>query len=601
MHNQLIGAGDQESHTPQDNNNTYGNDGWVDIYHNNQITMPEYNANNFSFMPSITHGLPSESLTRMPPPPPPHSMAQNQTTLPQLNQQLPMLVMPSHATWPSMLTNPNHNSYSSHSAPPTRMSIPPIQVTPRVQATLKTKLPALHTQPVPRKTLTDDDRKRMCQYAEDHPHAKQTDIGARFGVERSTVSKVLRNKEKYLYPEKKGDVPVSSPAKRKAKGGVDIERALTNFVRNAQKSGIPVTDADIKDKARLFSATMGKSDDGVIKSSSSSWLEKFKQKNGIGHGRLMRRASETNIPDSIRGSPSLSASQPSSAISPNSPSGHMSPSPLSANRSEDGKDNMNHHFMDFNTEPGAYKHSNSQSTTSLSSAFTDGGNSSFSGSAMSPTDPFTFSPDSNVGAFLNHRHHHHPSGGPASNFQRPRSQTFPTLDLEYMNQQSSNTEPLTPRYHVSSTAPSSALESPANEIPQPTYGMVDHAISPHQQQAGQPPGQQQLRHSSSNNSLTGTRSTTATAGSGPNSPTQEDARRAADTLLSFISHVGGFADQGEYMTVVRLTEKLRLHVSGQLQQQQMGLHGGMGGLDRIPEQDSEMGNVEPEGLGIKSE
>ena len=189
MHNQMIGAGDHESHTPHDNNNTYGNNEWVGIYHTNQTTMPEYNGNNFSFMPAITHGLPSESLSRMPPPPQPHSMAQAQTTLPQLNQQLPMLVMPSHATWPSMLTNPNNNNnnYSSHSAPPTTMSIPPIQVTPRVQATLKTKLPALHTQPVPRKTLTDDDRKRMCQYAEDHPHAKQTDIGARFGVERRFV------------------------------------------------------------------------------------------------------------------------------------------------------------------------------------------------------------------------------------------------------------------------------------------------------------------------------------------------------------------------------------------------------------------------------
>lgn len=390
---------------------------------------------------------------------------------------------------------------------------------------------------------------------------------------------MLRNKEKYLYPETK-EAAASSPIKRKAKGGVDIERALTNYVRNAQKSGVTVTDADIKEKARLFSATMGKPDDGLLKTSSTSWLEKFKQKNGIGHGRLMRRASETNIPDSIRGSPSLSVSQPSSAISPNSPSGHLSPSPLSANRSEDGKEHISH-FMDFNTEPGAYKHSNSQSTTSLSSAFTDGGGSSFSGSAISPNAPFTFSPDSNLGSFLDHGR-----GGPGSNFQRPRSQTFPTLDLEYMNQQSS-TEPLTPRYHVSSTAPSSALESPANEIPQPTYGM-DQAIS-----ISSP----QLRHSSSNNSLTGrsTTNTSVVASSSPNSPTQEDARRAADTLLSFISHVGGFVDQSEYMTVVRLTEKLRLHMSQQGKQQ------GMGGLDRIPEQDSEMGNASPDALGIKTE
>jgi hypothetical protein len=74
-----------------------------------------------------------------------------------------------------MLTNPN--GYTAHSAPP--VAIPP------VTAPLKTsKPPTVTTQSQPRKTLTDDDRRRMCQYAEDHPNVKQTDIGALFGVER---------------------------------------------------------------------------------------------------------------------------------------------------------------------------------------------------------------------------------------------------------------------------------------------------------------------------------------------------------------------------------------------------------------------------------
>lgn len=415
------------------------------------------------------------------------------------------------------------------------------------------------------------------------------------------MSKVLRNKEKYLNSDINRD-QTNSPIKRnKVKGGADIERALTNYVRNAQKSGIPVTDADIKEKARLFSATTGKPDDNLSKVTNTSWLEKFKQKNGIG-GRLMRRASETSLSDSMRHSPSLSASQPNSAISPSSPSVHPSPSPLSANRSEDGKDGMNG-YLDFNTEPGSYKHSNSQSTTSLSSAYTNDGNSSaFSaGSAISPNGPFSFSPHVDNGAFQ-------PLAGPGSaNFQRPRSQTFPTLDLEYMNQAASsqNPEPLTPRYHVSSaissTAPSSALDSPANEIPQPTYGLID------QQSSGIASPPHQLRRSSSNNSLGRSSSVVA---SSPSSPSQEDARRAADTLLSFIQNAGVAVDQNEYYAVVRLTEKLRLH-----QQQGMGLGGmggGMGGLDRIPEGDSEMGNTgelgghehhdgQHDGLGVKTE
>lgn len=382
----------------------------------------------------------------------------------------------------------------------------------------------------------------------------------------------MRHKEKYLGQDQDRS---SSPIKRTKGKGVNIEKALDAYLRNAQKMGISVTGEDVKEKARLFSSAAG--NDSLSKNGSSAWLDKFILKNGIGQPKLMRRASETNIPGSARASPSLSASQPSSAISPASPSGHLSPSPLSANRSDEEKDSIGA-FMEFGSGPNAYKHANSQSTTSLSSTFTDTAASSFSGSALSPTASFNFSPDPNVGGFLtSDQSRHMLPGGPANNFQRPRSQTFPTLDIEYMNQSQPN-EPLTPKYHVSSTAPSSALESPANEHTGAHFSL-DHAVT-----------SPQLRHSSSNSSLIGrttTPVTTSAVGSSPSSPTQEDARRAADTLLSFIQSSGGFVDRDEYMTVVRLTEKLRIH------QNQMAKAMGMGGLSRIPEGDSEMTNAPP--------
>ncbi|KAK4639046.1 hypothetical protein QC761_702090 [Podospora bellae-mahoneyi] len=554
MHNQIIASTgmDQESHLAHDNN-TYGNDSWVDMnsyHHHHQTTMPDYGGNyGYSSIPPITHGLPSENLNRMPPPPPPHSMHQQHAS----HTQLPMLMMPHHQptpTWPSMLTNPNN--YSPHSAPP--IAIPPI-TTP-----LKTtKLPAIQTTTSqPRKTLTDDDRRAMCQYAKDHPNAKQTDIGQRFGVERSTVSKVLRHKDKYLNSEDRS----SSPIKRGKGKGADIEKALTAFLRNARKEGKTLTTEEVKEKAQSFSMVGG--GDSFTEHNSSAWLEKFMLKHGMGPGRLMRRASETNILDSRRNSPALSASQPSSAISPASPAGHLSPSPLSANKSDEEKESMNS-FMDFTTD-NAYKHTNTQSNASLNSAYTDHANSSFSGSALSPAASFGFSPDPNTGGFP-------PPGAPGGGFQRPRSQTFPTLDLEYMNQ-SQNTEPLTPKYHVSSTAPSSALEPPSAN-PSGGHFSIDQAISP------------QLRHSTSNQSLGGRSSTTPVTAnpSSPSSPTQEDARRAADTLLSFITNSGGFADHSEYMTLLKLTEKLRIH------QMQLAKAHGMGGLSRIPEGDSEMTNT----------
>jgi hypothetical protein len=71
-----------------------------------------------------------------------------------------------------MLTNPN-----SYSAPP--MAIPPAMPVPT-----KPMRQSSGQQTTPRRTLTDDDRRRMCKYHEEHPQIKQTEIGLMFGVER---------------------------------------------------------------------------------------------------------------------------------------------------------------------------------------------------------------------------------------------------------------------------------------------------------------------------------------------------------------------------------------------------------------------------------
>jgi len=153
---------DQENQLAHDS--TYSNENWVDMNNYHQNNMSEYS--NFNYMPPVTHSLPSESI-RMPPPLAPQPLQPAQPTHP----QLPHLIMPSNATWPSMLTNPN-----SYSAPP--MPMPSLPPPPRKLA------PPIKTQPQPRRTLTDDERKRMCQYHEDNPTVKQAEIGQMFGVER---------------------------------------------------------------------------------------------------------------------------------------------------------------------------------------------------------------------------------------------------------------------------------------------------------------------------------------------------------------------------------------------------------------------------------
>ncbi|KAH8815829.1 Tc5 transposase DNA-binding domain-containing protein [Xylogone sp. PMI_703] len=553
---------DHDSLTGQENG--FGNEGWVDLSNSysasSQHQSPIHEYGGYSYMDSMNnHGLPSEpTFTRLAPPVQ-STHQQQQQHQHQHQQQLLPLIMPSHPTWPSMLTNP-----ASYATPaPVPAPAPPVAIPPASAPLKPAKLPAIHSNPTPRKTLTDSDRRRMCQYHEENPTVKQTEIGAMFGVERSTVSKVLRQREKYLFPEDRS----SSPVKR-AKGKFpDIERALANWVRNSQKQGIPLTDAAIKEKARFFATTVG-NNENPLKTNSASWLEKFKQKNGIGGGKLTRRASETNISESAsRNLESIgaSSSQTSNGISPTSPSGLPSPSPLSATKSdEDIKSDSINSYLEF-------AHSNSQSTTSLSSVFTDAAPSSFSAGPTSPTAPFSFSPDGSSGSWLPSQQARLPP--PGSNFQRPRSQTFPTLGIDPSFISNQTAEPMTPKYNMPVTAPSSALDSPIHEMAPPFA--LDSAISS--------PPLHPLHHSSSNGSMapppTGLQSPPGS--SAPSSPTQDDARRALDTLLTFFNNQGanGLVDENEYMTVLKLTEKLRL------QQNNGPLPGG---LHRIAEQDCEV-------------
>jgi hypothetical protein len=147
------------------------NAGWVDMnnsYSSSQNQSPIYE--NGSYMLPFQHqSLPTESSF-----PPPRMHSQNPPSHYSTHQQLLPLIMPNHSqtTWPSMLTHP-----VTSSNPPVAISPAPAQP-PQAKGN-PPKLPAIHTGPSPRKTLTDSDRRRMCQYHEENPSVKQTEIGGK--------------------------------------------------------------------------------------------------------------------------------------------------------------------------------------------------------------------------------------------------------------------------------------------------------------------------------------------------------------------------------------------------------------------------------------
>ena len=57
---------------------------------------------------------------------------------------------------------------------------------------------AITRAPHRKQKLANADRKAICLYAKQHSNARQEDIAARYNVERSTISKILKNKERWL-------------------------------------------------------------------------------------------------------------------------------------------------------------------------------------------------------------------------------------------------------------------------------------------------------------------------------------------------------------------------------------------------------------------
>jgi hypothetical protein len=319
----------------------------------------------------------------------------------------------------------------------------------------------------------------------------------------------------------------------------------------------------IRDKARFFATTVG-SQECHTKVNSSVWLEKFKQKNQL-LGARASKGSDSAESEGGLNPESKSGSETPNGISPVSP-GTMHPG--SPNLSQDDlKAESPTSYIDF----ANYRHTYSQSATSLVSSYSDNTIlSTFSSDVRSPTSPF-FSPASSCGPSpcISSQQSRLPTLASAAAI-RPRRGTYPTLspDPSYMAM-SDAPEPSTPKYLQPSMA-ASGLESPLEEMEEPLLDMdsgmlqqsrhATNANSPNLSQAPVSSMAPPPNPTPSASPQTGSRSPTGT-------PSQDEARRALEVLMTFFKHQPSGVDPQEYITMGKLMEKLKL--------QNHGLPGGM--------------------------
>ncbi|PHH68449.1 hypothetical protein CDD80_7515 [Ophiocordyceps camponoti-rufipedis] len=411
MHTDMDGSAAMDPDSAMAQCHGYGGESWVDLsaYPGtfDDGTMGDY----ASFAQFMSHESMQQTqsnqqhLQMIQPGPPPPNMC---------HQQLPML----NTAWPSQLTNPTPTSSATTTGSFTTGPLASSKAAELV------KQAGHQLEKMPRKTLSAEQKRAMCQYHDDNPGTRQADIGAKFGVERSTVSKVLRHRDQYLKREQEPDF-----ALKRAKGKhPDFDRTLSNYVRRQQQRGFDVKDEGLMEQARLFARASG-NQETLLNSLTTGWLHKFKLKHGIGlnnsnnnnnnnnnnNSNNSRRPSETSLTDerSVR----------KSTTSPVSPT----LSPLSGSRSDEDA----HHRDPLDFEMTFRRGGRRRSRSPAGSVTSPGG-------TISPA-PAPFLTD-------------YPAG------DKKRSKTFPSIDVSFARGDDGG-------HGLTASSPSSSVQSPAPPPP----------------------------------------------------------------------------------------------------------------------------------------
>lgn len=244
---------------------------------------------------------------------------------------------------------------------------------------------------------------------------------------RSTVSKVLRKKEQYLYHAQLKETPRSPPNKRPKARLPDIEKTLSAWVFKEQKKGSPITDEAIREQAYYFASIPGPENPALNPVNNPGWLEKFKQKHRINsRGTKDQEIRKDSVADSDNTHTTQSPTSPSDETLSSSSPETIFPA-LDSTISGDAKPVL------------STSNKRRKSPPSIDTAFTDLGSTStcFTPQLLSPTSPF-FSPASQISS----------TGALHSPFL---AQNFRALDTFMADSPPSDQQqPLSPSHHTSS-------------------------------------------------------------------------------------------------------------------------------------------------------
>ncbi|ETI21267.1 hypothetical protein G647_07612 [Cladophialophora carrionii CBS 160.54] len=114
---------------------------------------------------------------------------------------------------------------------------------------------------VRRRVLTDEIRRQICADAEDDPTLKQGQLAVKHGLERSTISKILRKRDKYMNLQSAGKTFISDGDSQALTKRLDLEKTSlpspAGGVENQRDRGLPITTDSLqgREQGERFSTT----------------------------------------------------------------------------------------------------------------------------------------------------------------------------------------------------------------------------------------------------------------------------------------------------------------------------------------------------------
>ncbi|KAF5338874.1 hypothetical protein D9611_008764 [Ephemerocybe angulata] len=130
-----------------------------------------------------------------------------------------------------------------------------------------------------KKKLDAFEKKKICMYHLKHQNARQEDIAEQFGIERSTVSKILKAKNQWLNVDDNAEVV----SKNRPSKFPELEGVMRKFLQECIDKDINITDSLIRNRALDVAKSQSITEDRF--KASAGWIENFKHRHGIRSGK----------------------------------------------------------------------------------------------------------------------------------------------------------------------------------------------------------------------------------------------------------------------------------------------------------------------------